>query len=140
MKRVLSIALVLGSVPVVAGGTMSESAIADLVDSMTLEQKIGQMNLRGRGSRGSLDPIPAEQVESVRSGRVGALINVMNVEEVDRIQRVAVEESPHGVPLLFGRDVIHGLHALAPIPLGQAATWNRQLVEAGACVQGQSHQ
>jgi beta-glucosidase-like glycosyl hydrolase len=67
-----------------------------------------------------------------RPGRVGALINIMLPEEVDRLQRLAVEESPHGIPLLFGRDVIHGLHAVAPIPLAQAATWNLDLVEAGA--------
>lgn len=132
MKNLLSVALLLSSVSTHASQPATEEAIADLVAKMTLDQKVGQLNLRGRGSRGSHDPIPAEQVEAVRAGHVGALINIMDVGEVDRIQRIAVEESPHGIPLLFGRDVIHGLHALAPIPLAQAATWHPELVEAGS--------
>ena len=50
------------------------------------------------------------------------------------LQRIAVEESPHGIPLLFGRDVIHGFRTVMPIPLGQAATWNPELVRKGARV------
>ncbi len=132
MKRLLLVALLLGSASTYANELVSEADIAELVARMTLDQKVGQLNLWGRGSRGSYDAIPAEQVEAVRAGRVGALINIMDVEEVDRIQRVAVEESPHGIPLMFGRDVIHGLHALSPIPLAQIATWHPELVEAGA--------
>ncbi len=111
-----------------------ERELTELLAKMSLEEKLGQLNLRGRGSTGSKSEIPPELVEAVRQGRVGALINVMLPEEVDRLQRVAVEESPSGIPLLFGRDVIHGLHAVAPIPLAQAATWNPQLLEVGARV------
>jgi beta-glucosidase len=110
----------------------SEQDLIDLVARMNVQEKIGQLNLRGRGSTGSTAEIPAELIAAVRAGQVGALINIMLPEEVDRLQRLAVEESPHGIPLLFGRDVIHGLHAVAPIPLAQAATWNPDLVEAGA--------
>jgi len=115
-----------------AGGPVSERGLMDLVTRMSVEEKIGQLNLRGRGSTGSTTEIPEELEREVRAGHVGALINIMLPEEVDRLQRLAVEESPHGIPLLFGRDVIHGLHAVAPIPLAQAATWNLDLVEAGA--------
>jgi len=110
----------------------SDAAIAELVGKMTLEQKIGQLNMRGPGSSKSYDPIAPELAEAVRAGMVGALLNVMRLDDIDRLQRIAVTESPHHIPLLFGRDVIHGLHAVAPIPLGQAATWNPPLVEAGA--------
>ncbi|MEM9553324.1 MAG: glycoside hydrolase family 3 N-terminal domain-containing protein [Acidobacteriota bacterium] len=103
-----------------------------LVAAMTLEEKIGQLALRGRGSSRSTEPLPDELIEAVRAGRVGSVINLMVPAEVDRLQRIAVEESPRGIPLLFGRDVIHGLHAVAPIPLAQAATWNPSLVEEGA--------
>lgn len=123
---------------IVSGATVgvadvgSEQRVLDLVGRMTLAEKIGQLNLRGRGSTGSTAEIPDELAEAVRAGSVGALINIMLPEEVDRLQRIAVEETSHGIPLLFGRDVIHGLHAVAPIPLAQAATWNPALVEAGA--------
>lgn len=110
----------------------SEQDLLDLVARMSVVERIGQLNLRGRGSTGSTAEIPAELVAAVRAGQVGALINIMLPDEVDRLQRLAVEESPHGIPLLFGRDVIHGLHAVAPIPLAQAATWSLDLVEAGA--------
>jgi beta-glucosidase len=109
-----------------------EAALVDLIAKMSLEEKVGQLNLRGSGSTGSQRETPAEVERAVRAGEVGAFLNVMRVEAVDRLQRIAVEESPHGIPLLFGRDVVHGLHAVAPIPLGQAATWNLPLVEAGA--------
>lgn len=114
------------------GPPPSEDRIVDLVGKMTLEQKIGQLTLRGRGSAASSDPIAPELEQAVRAGKVGALLNVMRADEIDRLQRIAVEESPQHIPLLFGRDVIHGLHAIAPIPLGQAASWNPPLVEAGA--------
>ena len=110
----------------------SEQDLIELIGRMTLDEKIGQLNLRGRSSTGSTAEIPAELVGAVRAGQVGALINIMLPGEVDRLQRIAVEESSHGIPLLFGRDVIHGLHAVAPIPLAQTATWNLELVEAGA--------
>lgn len=116
----------------IGAGEVPRAKVTALVTEMTLEEKVGQLSLRGRGSSRSYAEIPAELVEAIRAGRVGALINIMLPEEVDRLQRIAVEESPHGVPLLFGRDVIHGLRAVAPIPLGQAATWDPDLVEAGA--------
>ena len=109
-----------------------ETALVELIGRMSLEQKIGQLNLRGSGSSGSGRAVPPEVEQAVRAGEVGAFLNVMRVDALDRLQRIAVEESPHRIPLLFGRDVIHGLHAVAPIPLGQAATWNPALVEAGA--------
>jgi beta-glucosidase len=109
-----------------------DARIDHLIDDMTLTEKIGQLNLRGGGSRSSYKGISEELEQDIREGRVGGLINVMLPEEVERMQQVARRESPHGIPLLIGRDVIHGLHAVAPIPLGQAATWNPGLVEKGA--------
>ena len=133
MKGVFLIAWMLVSAGVTwAEAPISEQDLIDLVARMNVQEKIGQLNLRGRGSTGSTAEIPAELITAVRAGQAGALINIMLPEEADRLQRLAVEESPHGIPLLFGRDVIHGLHAVAPIPLAQAATWNPDLVEAGA--------
>ena len=114
-----------------AGEDPVERALA----SLTLEQKAGQMSLRGFSSRSKEDP--AQLADDVRRGAIGALINVMDREVVDRLQRVAVEESPGGIPILFGRDVIHGFRTIFPIPLGQAATWNPPLVEKAARISAQ---
>ncbi|WP_422358650.1 beta-glucosidase BglX [Reichenbachiella sp.] len=110
-----------------------EQQIDSLMSKMTLTEKIGQTAQRGTSSRvkGALSE---ELKTAVREGRVGSLINVMNKEFVDELQRIAVEESPNRIPLIFARDVIHGFKTIFPIPLGQAATWNPRLVEDGARV------
>lgn len=108
-----------------------ESKIDSLLSKMTLVEKIGQTAQRGTSSRvkGAL----SEALKAaVREGRIGSMINVMNKEYVDELQRIAVEESPNGIPLIFARDVIHGFQTIFPIPLGQAATWNPELVKEGA--------
>jgi len=76
--------------------------------------------------------LPEELKQAVREGRIGSVINVLDRNNVDELQRIAVKESPHGIPLLIGRDVIHGYKTIFPIPLGQAATWNADIVERGA--------
>ena len=93
---------------------------------MTLEEKIGQMN--------QLDPSwNAEEKEAlIREGKVGSIFNVVGAAEVNRLQRMAVEETRLGIPLVAARDVIHGYHHIYPIPLGQGATWNPELVERAA--------
>lgn len=111
-----------------------ETRIDRLLKDMTLEQKIGQLSLRDFGTYNAED---MEQLEAdIRSGRIGGFLNV-NFSSVDphafkSLQKIAVEESPHGIPLLFGQDVIHGYETIFPIPLGQAASWNPELVERGA--------
>ncbi|UXX78237.1 glycoside hydrolase family 3 C-terminal domain-containing protein [Reichenbachiella carrageenanivorans] len=110
-----------------------EQKVDSLLAQMTLAQKIGQTAQRGTSSRvkGGL----SEALKTaVREGRIGSMINVMNKGFVDELQHIAVEESPNGIPLIFARDVIHGFKTIFPIPLGQAATWNPELVEVGARV------
>ena len=70
----------------------------------------------------------------VRKGEVGSILNVVNPEEVNKIQKIAVEESRLGIPLIVSRDVIHGYKTIFPIPLGQAATFNPEVVKEGARV------
>lgn len=101
-----------------------EERIDLLLEKMTLKEKIGQMNQIDTG--GKFETL----AEQVRNGEVGSFLNVPhNVEE---IQRIALEESRLGIPVVIGRDVIHGYRTIFPIPLGQAATFNPQLVEEGA--------
>ncbi len=110
-----------------------ERKIDSVLVKMTLEEKIGQTNQRGTSSRvkGALSE---ELKAAVRSGKIGSMLNVMNKDYVEELQRIAVEESPNGIPLIFGRDVIHGFKTIFPIPLGIAATWNPQAAENGARV------
>jgi beta-glucosidase len=97
---------------------------------MTLAEKIGQM-CQFDASNGYA---PDYLAEGLRAGRVGSVLNVADVNTVNALQRVAVEESRLGIPLLVGRDVIHGFRTIMPIPLGQAATWNPELVKQAAQV------
>ncbi len=107
-----------------------EERIAALLERMTLEEKIGQLcQVQGAGGHVSHDLHWA-----VREGRLGSVLNEVDVWTVNELQRIAVEESRLGIPLLVGRDVIHGFKTVFPIPLGQAASWNPELVRQCAHV------
>jgi len=104
-----------------------EARVSDLLQRMTLAEKIGQMSQLNSDAG-----LSADLAERIRAGQVGAILNEVDVEVVNTMQRVAVEESRLGIPLLFGRDVIHGFKTVLPIPLGLAATFDPDLVERGA--------
>ena len=108
--------------------TPIESKVQELLFKMTLEEKIGQLNLRGTSSRVK-GTLPESLKKAVREGRIGAFLNVMNKEYVDELQRIAVEESPNKIPLIFSRDVIHGFKTIFPIPLGVAASWDEEVAK-----------
>ena len=103
----------------------TEARIDSLMARMTLQEKIGQLN---QLNAARFDTLGA----AVAQGRVGSIINEVDPEVVNSLQRKAGEESRLGIPLIFARDVIHGFNTVFPIPLGQAATWNPQLVEEAA--------
>lgn len=105
-----------------------EQKVEDLLGKMTLQEKVGQMNQIS--PFGSMDEIAG----FVRKGQIGSLLNVTDPAKVNEIQKVAVQESRLGIPLLISRDVIHGYKTIFPIPLGQAATFNPEIVEEGARV------
>ena len=107
-----------------------DARVADLLARMTLPEKIGQL-CQVNGHHGH---VPADFADAVRAGRVGSVLNEVDVATVNELQRIAVHESRLGIPLLFGRDVIHGFATVFPIPLGQAASWNPEGVRAAARV------
>ncbi len=109
-----------------------EKVINELLSKMTLEDKIGQTNLRGTSSRAKT--LSEELKQQVREGKVGALLNVMKTEFVDELQKIAVEESPNKIPLIFARDVIHGFKTMFPIPLGMAASWDEDVARTSSRV------
>lgn len=113
---------------------MGTSKITSIIEKMTLEEKIGQLN---QGVSRDKERIK----EEVRKGRVGSIIladtatagndeqQKIETDFLNELQRIAVEESPSHIPLIFGRDVIHGHHTVLPIPLAAAASFNPQIVE-----------
>ena len=107
-----------------------EARVSALLSQMSLEEKIGQMRQKNAGYGDPMEYLG----DSLRAGRLGSILNLVDVDVVNELQRVAVEESRLGIPLLVGRDVIHGFKTVFPIPLGQAASFNPALVEAGARV------
>jgi beta-glucosidase len=102
-----------------------EERVTQLLSKMTLDDKIGQMTQIDPGFAGGEE----QMKKSVRDGRYGSILNLWGVEKVNEMQKISVEESRLGIPLLIGRDVIHGYRTIFPIPLGMAASWNPEIVK-----------
>lgn len=104
-----------------------EKRVEDLLSRMSLMDKIGQMNqiwgLAQMKELGGPDP-----EEMARKGLAGSMLYVLDVETRNRFQRIAVEESPSGIPILYGSDVVHGYKTGFPIPLAMAASWEPELL------------
>jgi beta-glucosidase len=111
-----------------AGPETVERRVLALLQEMTLAEKIGQMSQLNAGEGYAPDYLG----DGLRNGRIGSVLNVVDVDVVNELQRISVEESRLGIPLMIGRDVIHGFKTILPIPLGQAASWNPELVREGA--------
>jgi len=105
-----------------------ERRVDQLLSRMTLAEKIGQMNQVSAGGE------VANYADALRKGQIGSILNEVDPVKVNEFQRICVEESRLGIPLLVGRDVIHGFHTVFPIPLGLASTFDPALVEEGARV------
>ena len=106
--------------------------IDDLMKKMTLEEKIGQLNLPVTGEITTGQAKSSNVAKRIRAGEVGGLFNLKGVERIRDVQKQAVEESRLGIPLLFGIDVIHGYETVFPIPLGLSCTWNMTAIEESA--------
>lgn len=99
--------------------------VDSLLGKMTLKEKLGQLN--------QLSPWNHDEIaKRVEAGEVGSLLNISDPAQIIAMQHIAVEKSRLGIPLLIGRDVIHGYKTIFPIPLGQAASFNSLMVERGA--------
>ncbi len=105
-----------------------DQRIEALLARMTLDEKIGQMSQ----STSLATPLSQEIKEEIRSGRWGSFLNAGSAADRAEAQRIALKESRLGIPLLFGRDVIHGYRTIFPIPLGQSASWDPELITAAA--------
>lgn len=118
--------------------SITEIKIDSLLNIMTLEEKIGQMN-QYNGFWEVTGPIPkegaaAKKYEHLRKGWVGSMLNVKGVENVMEVQKIAVEETRLGIPLIIGFDVIHGYKTMSPIPLAESASWDLEAMQKSAAV------
>ncbi|MFL9836805.1 beta-glucosidase BglX [Flavobacterium sp. ST-75] len=112
--------------------------VDSVLNLMTLEEKIGQMN-QYNGFWNVTGPAPkdgdaAVKYEHIKKGWVGSMLNVRGVKDVRALQKIAVEESRLGIPVLFGYDVIHGYKTISPIPLAEAASWDMEAIENSAAI------
>ncbi len=104
-----------------------ESRITSLLARMTLDEKIGQMS-----QSTSMTTLSDQIKDQIRKGRWGSFLNAGSPQDRAEAQRIARKESRLGIPLLFGRDVIHGYRTIFPIPLGQSASWDPDLIQQAA--------
>ena len=114
------------------GKSEMDRFIDDLMGKMTVEEKIGQLNLPVAGDIVTGQAKSSNVSERIRKGEVGGLFNLKGAEKIRDVQRIAVEESRLGIPILFGMDVIHGYETIFPIPLGLSCSWDMAAVEQSA--------
>lgn len=123
------------AVSVLLFGAIAGSALAQApalsVKDLTVKHKIGQLQQSNTDAK-TLEEIPEDLKAAIRASKVGSILNVGSPEVANELQRIAMTESEARIPLIFARDVIHGYRTIMPTPLGQAATWNAELVQAGA--------
>ncbi len=137
MKSHLPFTLVLGTL--FCGGALAqhidekhERRADSIISLMTLEEKIGQLNLPAAGEITTGQASSANIAEKIQAGQVGGLFNLKGAKKIMEVQRLAVEETRLGIPLLFGMDVIHGYESVFPIPLGLSCSWDMDMVERSA--------
>lgn len=106
--------------------------IDNLMGKMTLQEKIGQLNLPVSGEIVTGQAKSSNVAGKIRKGQVGGLFNVKGVENIREVQKIAVEQSRLKIPLLFGMDVIHGYETVFPIPLALSCSWDMEAIKESA--------
>src|SRR5258708_4298765 len=114
--------------------TKMNAFVTTLMGKMTLEEKIGQLNLPGAGDITTGQAGNSNIAKKIEQGLVGGLFNIKSVARIKEVQRIAVEKSRLKIPLIFGMDVIHGYETVFPIPLGLSCSWDMGEVEKSARV------
>jgi len=106
--------------------------VEKIFGQMTLEEKIGQLNLLTPGGTVTGEVVSKGVNTKIKNGQVGGIFGIRGAAKVRKAQKIAVEESRLGIPLIVGIDVIHGHQTIFPIPLGLSCTWDMELIEATA--------
>lgn len=111
-----------------------EIFVAELLSKMTLEEKLGQLNLPTSGDIVTGQANSSNIAKKIEEGKVGGLFNIKSVQKIKEVQKIAVEKSRLKIPLIFGMDVIHGYETIFPIPLGLSCSWDMPLIQQTARV------
>ncbi len=133
MKKVLTILLVfLTSEIIQAQDAKMNAFVSDLMSKMTVDEKIGQLNLVTPGGAVTGSVVSKGVDDKIRQGMVGGLFGITGPDKVRQAQDIAVKNSRLHIPLIFGLDVIHGHRTIFPIPLGLSCSWDTLLIEKSA--------
>lgn len=103
--------------------------ITNLMNRMNNRQKIGQLNLPAGSDLVTGDVMKCDMSNLIRSEKIGGFFNVQGVDKIRKLQQLAVEQTPLGIPMLVGADVMHGYETLFPIPLGLSCSWDASAIE-----------
>ena len=134
-KKVIYMLLALATLTTANGFASNDKRdkfINDLIQKMTLEEKIGQMNLDVAGDIVTGDTKASAVAERIAKGELGGIFNIKGAKEIRDLQEIAVKKSRLGIPLIVGMDVIHGYETVFPIPLALSCSWDMKAIEGSA--------
>ncbi len=136
MRKLQTIALALlmlfASSAISAQDAKMNAFIDQLMKKMTLEEKLGQLNLPSSNDFVTGAAASTDIAKKIIAGKVGGLFNIKSYAKIKEVQKLAVEQSRLKIPLMFGMDVIHGYETVFPIPLGLSCSWDMPLIERSA--------
>ena len=132
-SMIITIAAALGALSAQAvDQAKMDQFINDLMGKMTLQEKIGQLNLPVTGDIITGSTVSGDVVSKIKAGQVGGLFNMKGVQSIRALQEVAVKQSRLGIPLIFGMDVIHGYETVFPIPFAMSMSWDMDAIRNSA--------
>src|SRR5579871_2259597 len=134
MKKIsfIIIASVMVTLQLYAQDAKMNAFVSELMGKMTIDEKIGQLNLVTPGGAVTGSVVSSDVDNKIRNGQVGGLFGITGPDKVHKAQEIAVNNSRLKIPLLFGLDVIHGHRTIFPIPLGLSCSWDTALIERSA--------
>ena len=133
MKKISSLVLIIAlSTSISFAQQKMDSFISSLMAKMTVDEKIGQLNLPVSGDITTGQASSSNIGKQIMAGQVGGLFNIKGVDKIKAIQKIAIENTRLKIPLLFGMDVIHGYQTVFPIPLGLSCTWDVEAIKKSA--------
>src|SRR5580658_6902661 len=131
-KTLLFALLFISSSTLYAQENKMQTFVSNLMAKMTLDEKLGQLNLPGAGDITTGQARSSDIAKKIAAGQVGGLFNIKSVAKIREVQKIAVEQSRLKIPLIFGMDVIHGYETEFPIPLGLSCTWDMSEIQKSA--------
>ena len=117
-----------------AQNTRMNQFISTLMSKMTVDEKIGQLNLVTPGGAVTGSVVSSDVDNKIRNGQVGGLFGITGPEKIRKAQEIAVNNSRLKIPLIFGLDVIHGHKTIFPVPLGLSCSWDLPMIEQSATI------